>query len=110
MSSNVKELREQVRQLKQELGEAKAEAGEVVRLLNASYTLTRQLGGRNLPDVVIKAHEAIVVLTRLRLTAIALQTAMGPIGWALAGIGLVTTAITTGEFVGSAFYDSSRGT
>ena len=49
--------------------------------------------------VVQKVQEVVMVVRQLHTAAILLETASGPIGWAMAGIGVVGAAITTGDFI-----------
>lgn len=80
-------------------------------VLYRSLGLARRLGlPENIDGAVAKIQRATMAANQLRLTLIALEMSAGPVGWALAGIGLLTTALTTGEIVGDILYDMDRGT
>ena len=51
----------------------------------------------------------IAILNQARLAALALQAASGPVGWALAGVGFLTMALSSGELIGDVMYDTQRG-
>ena len=74
---------------------------ELRRIQTVAYqylALARRLG---LPDEidaqVVKVQRLIMLLNSARLAAIALHAASGPVGWALAGVGLVATGLTAYE-------------
>lgn len=46
---------------------------------------------------IMKIQRLIMLLNELRLTMIAVHTAAGPIGWALAGLGVATFAFDAGD-------------
>lgn len=46
---------------------------------------------------IMKIQRLIILLNQLRLTMIAVHTAAGPIGWALAGLGAATFAFDAGD-------------
>lgn len=90
--------------------EAYTELRKVETILYRTMSLIRRMGGtEELDDLVRKIQMTIALVNQLRLTIIALQAASGPVGWALAGIGIVSTALTTGDLIGSFNYDATRG-
>jgi len=79
-------------------------------VLYRALGMLRQMGaGPDLDRMITQIQRAIAMINQLRLTIIALQAASGPIGWALAGIGVVSTLVLTGDFIGSVNYDGTRG-
>ena len=64
------------------------------------FGLFRRLGlPEKIDDAIMKVQRLIAVLNSLRLTIIALQAASGPLGLALALMGLATTAISSIELL-----------
>jgi len=62
--------------------------------------LMRRMGlPENIDIAINKIQKMIAVLNMVRLAMIALYAASGPIGWALALIGVVGTAVTAGDFL-----------
>lgn len=60
--------------------------------------LLRQISGdENLDRAIAKVQRFIAIVNQARLAVIAFQAASGPLGWALAGIGLVSTWVSTVE-------------
>lgn len=79
-------------------------------LLYQTMALARRFGlPEDIDSAISKMQRMIMIANQLRLTIIALEAASGPVGWALAGVGLLTTAVTTGEFIGDVIYDVDRG-
>jgi hypothetical protein len=76
----------------------------VFRVLGLWLRICRLL---NLPEdspinrVIEKVQHLTMVIRTLHTAAILLQTASGPIGWAMAGIGLASAAVTSVEFMTS---------
>jgi len=57
-----------------------------------TLTLLKRMGlSEDINDAITKIQRIISVLNSARLAMIALQAATGPMGWALAGVGLVAT-------------------
>jgi hypothetical protein len=54
---------------------------------------------------IVKIQRLISALNMLRLTLIGVEAASGPIGWAMAGIAVAGTVLTTGDLM----YDMGRG-
>jgi hypothetical protein len=76
-------------------------------LLYRSLALASRLGLPENIDVAINKIQRMVMVIRLLHTSmIALEAASGPIGIALAAVGLVSFGVTTGDLV----YDLTRGT
>jgi hypothetical protein len=78
-------------------------AYENVRRLETAYyrslSLARRMG---LPDnvdfAIAKIQQYIAMMNKLRLTMIALETASGPVGWALALIGAASLMMDVADF------------
>lgn len=51
----------------------------------------------NIDAGIAKMQRFIAVMNQARLAAIAFQTASGPMGWAMAGIGIATTAFSMAD-------------
>lgn len=78
-------------------------------LIYRTLGLMRRLGmPEDLNAAMITMQKLITVMNQLRLAAIALQAASGPIGWALAAVSIGTTAVTMMDF-GNSVYDQTRG-
>lgn len=72
----------------------------VQTVLYRTIGLIKQMSGdENMDNLINKAQAGIATLNQLRLTIIALQAASGPVGWALALIGLMGTMGTAGPMV-----------
>ena len=65
----------------------------------------RMSGSPELDALITKTQRLISILNQARLTIAAFQIAAGPIGWGLAIVGLVGTALTIAEEM-----DASRAT
>jgi len=64
----------------------------------------RRLGlGEEIGMAIAKIQHLIRTLNTLRLTMIALHAASGPVGWALALIGVATFALDFGDFMQMVF-------
>jgi hypothetical protein len=78
----------------------------VERMLSRTLSLMRRLSGSESMDhAIMKAQQAIRVFNSLRLAAHAAQAATGPLGWALAALGVIGFLADTGELL----YDSNQG-
>ena len=86
MSSNIQEVREQVRQLKQEILEVQTSAREMNRLLTISLALGRRLGSEELTQLITLFQQGRITAEMFYRSAVMLYTATGPIGW-LIGLG-----------------------
>jgi len=65
-----------------------------------TLSLMRKLGlPEDMEEAAVRVQRLIFVMNQARLAAIALHAASGPIGWALAGIGIAATAVTTIEMM-----------
>lgn len=90
--------------------DAMTELRKVERLLFRTLSLFERMGLS--PDV----QQAINQLQRLIMTVRSVQVAInlmyaasGPVGWALAAVGLGTAVFMTADFAESLNYDFSRG-
>lgn len=90
---------------------ATAELYRVQQLLQRSLTLISRLtGNEEIDGAIMKIQRMIGVLNMLRLTMIALHAASGPVGWALAAIGVIGAGLSAGELLmGSSIEIDSRG-
>jgi len=80
-------------------------------LLFRSLDLLSRLGLPEEIDAAITKIQRLVMTIRLLHSAIiAIQAASGPIGWALAGIGIAVSVLSTGELISDTLYDTTRGT
>lgn len=71
----------------------------VLTVLSRTMGLLRRFGGsEELDAVFLKIQRLIILINTLRLAVIAIHTAAGPLGWALAAIGAVTFAMDAGDF------------
>lgn len=63
--------------------------------LYRSIALAKRLGlPEDLDEMATKIQRITMLFNQARLAAIAFQAASGPLGWALAGVGMATTALT----------------
>jgi len=87
-----------------DMEELKKQAMRAQLALYGTLGILRRLG---LPDEVNQAmrvvQRMISTLNMLRLTMIAVQAASGPIGWALALIGISSFALDFGDFMMGGF-------
>jgi len=76
-----------------------------VALLTSALTLTRRMG---LPDdaasAIAKIQRLIMMLLQLRAALLAVQVAAGPVGWALAGVGIATAALSFTDVIQTGMY------
>jgi len=83
-------------------------------LLFRTLALMQRLGlPENIQAAVTQIQRLISIMNQLRLAAIALQAASGPIGWGLAAVGVATTiasGVSFADGVADSIYDSQRGT
>lgn len=74
------------------------------QILLRSLILTRRMGiDDDLSNAAMQIQRMIMLTNQLRLAMIALETAAGPVGWGLAGLGLAVTAFSYADFL---TYDS----
>jgi len=67
-------------------------------VLYRSISLARRLGlPEDIEEGIVRVQSLIAYLNALRLALIAVHMASGPIGWALAGIGIAGVAVSTYE-------------
>jgi len=70
------------------------------RTLVTSERLLRRLGAPdNIRQATDKVQRLIVLLNTLRLTLLALEAASGKLGWFLAAVGIVATALTVEDYI-----------
>jgi len=72
---------------------------KVQTAVHRTLGLLRQMGVTSLDDFITKGQRAIQIANQARLAIAALQATSGPIGWALFGIGLVSTWVSTVDFI-----------
>lgn len=90
--------------------EAMTNLRRALTLLYRTLGLMRRLGlSENMEFAVTTMQRTIAVMNQLRLAALALQAASGPIGWALAAVGIAGTVVS-GVDLGNNIYDGMRGT
>jgi hypothetical protein len=53
-------------------------------------------------QIVQKAQQATMILRQVHTAAVLAESAAGPVGWAMAGIGIVGAGLTITEFMTSA--------
>lgn len=83
------------------------DARRLETLLFRSLGLLRRLCGNESIDALIdKTQRAVMIVRLLHTSIIALEAASGPVGWALAGIGIVSAALSASDLV----FDATRGT
>lgn len=71
---------------------------KVQTVLYRTLGLLRRMGlGEDVSAAISEVQRFITVLNLARLTIAALQTATGPIGYAMFGISLATTGLSIGE-------------
>ena len=76
-------------------------------ILYRALGLFRRLGlPENIDHAIVRMQRFIALLNQARLATIALSAASGQYGWAIAGIGLAATVVSTNDLM----YDLSRGT
>ena len=75
-------------------------------LLYRSIGLLGRLGlPENIDAAIAKVQHLVMVIRLLHTAAIALEAASGPLGWALALVGVASAALSMGDLV----YDVTRG-
>lgn len=78
-------------------------------VLYRTLGLMRRLGlPEDMEVAVTTVQRLIMVMNQLRLAAIALQAASGPIGWAMAAVSIGASFATMMDF-GNYAYDNIRG-
>jgi len=85
MSSNISEVRAQVRGLKQEMSEFIPEARETNQLLTIYLALGRRAGDENLRGLIRLFQQGRITAEMLTRAMMTLNAASGPWGWILAG-------------------------
>jgi len=75
------------------------DARKLQTVLYRTLGLLRTMGISSLDDFSSKAQRAIILANQARLAIAAFQAAAGPLGWALFGIGVVSTWVTTVDFI-----------
>lgn len=80
--------------------QAYTEIRRLQTLLYRTLGLVRRFGlPENAEAMITQIQRLITLLNSLRLSLIAVQMAAGPVGWALAGVSLLATAMTAGDFI-----------
>lgn len=75
-------------------------------LLYRSLALLGRLGlPENIDQAIAKVQRLVMTIRLLHTAAIALEAASGPIGWALALVGVASALLSTGDLI----YDVTRG-
>jgi hypothetical protein len=75
-------------------------------LLYRSIALLGRMGlPENIDQAIAKVQRLIMTVRLLHTAAIALEGASGPIGWALALVGVASALLSTGDLI----YDVTRG-
>jgi hypothetical protein len=75
-------------------------------LLYRSIALLGRLGlPENIDQAISKVQRLIMTIRLLHTAMIALEAASGPIGWALALVGVASALLSTGDLI----YDVTRG-
>ena len=68
-------------------------------ILYRTLAIIRRLGlPEDVNDAVMKIQMLIAIANQLRLAFIALSVASGPLGWALAGVGVAASFVAAGSF------------
>jgi uncharacterized protein YigA (DUF484 family) len=69
-------------------------------LLFRTLGLVRRLtGSESLDDAIYKIQRMVMIVRMAHTAVIAFQAASGPIGWALAAVGIVSATVSAGEFL-----------
>lgn len=80
------------------------QARKLQTILYRGIGLMRRMGlPPEIDAAIMKIQRLIAMLNTLRLTMIAVHAASGPIGWALALIGVATFALDFGDFMMEVF-------
>jgi len=75
-------------------------------LLYGTLGILRRLGlPEEVDSAILKIQRIIAALNMLRLALYAVEMASGPVGWAMAGVGIAGTVLSTGDLM----YDLGRG-
>jgi len=99
MSSETVEFNLQVNTTKAEVDVLKLQM-LINRTMAVSNRLLKRMGAaEDLQDAIMNVQRLITTLNTLRLTILAVQAASGPIGWAMAGIGIIATALTVDDLM-----------
>lgn len=71
--------------------------------------LLRRMGfGENVDAALLKIQQLISMANMLRLSLISLQAASGPLGWVMAGVGVMGSLATVGGFIEDLGWDLHR--
>jgi len=92
MTSNVAEMREQIRQLKREIEDLTLQAQHYLTVINASLTLMRRMGLPEDVNQAIQTIQRIITTVRMLHTAITALNAvmMGAGGYTGIAMGLIS--------------------
>jgi hypothetical protein len=93
MSSNVQEVRREIRELKREINDVKKEVQIYRNLLFSTMSLMDKTGLTNTTQI----RRMITLLNRLRMAYLSVQAARmaagDPLAWAMAGIAVTTVGV-----------------
>lgn len=83
---------------------------KLLTILNRSLALIQKFTGNdNLDAAISKMQQAIAVANALRLAMISANMASGPIGWALAAVGIIGAGVAASEFLAGPIEADMRG-
>lgn len=100
MSVDIDEMRHKVRSLTEEINRASHQARPFETLLLRVSSLIRRLtGNENVDAAITKIQRLIMTLRTAQAAIIAFHAASGPVGWALALVGLTAAAVSASDFV-----------
>ena len=100
MSSNIHEVREQVRSLQAELRGATPEFSEFNRLLTTYIALSRRAGlPPEIMDLIAKVQQARIAVNMLSRSIQAFYATSGPVGWLLGLGGLALSAFMVADLM-----------
>jgi len=93
MSSNIQDMRDQVKQLRMDIGRAKIEVAEFNRLFTTYLSLARKFGfPPHAMEFLVKIQQLRVAVQALHRSIMLLYTTTGPIGWLIGLGGLALSA------------------
>lgn len=100
MSSNVKEMREEVRALKKDIRETISEFRDFERVTFRTLSLVRRFTGEeNIDSAINKMMRAISIMRQVQITVQLTMAATGPIGWAMLAVSATAVAFSATDFM-----------